>query len=300
MASIMNSFRNSLFKIASVSKQANIYSSGNVAGVAARFMSTGEFKNIITEKRGEKKNVGLIQLNRPKALNALNDDLMGEVGQALDAFEADPEIGCIVLTGSERAFAAGADIKQMQPKVFSDVYGGKFLTSWNQLASTTKPVIAAVNGFALGGGCEVAMMCDIIYAGDSAKFGQPEILLGTIPGAGGTQRLPRAVGKSLAMEMALTGDPIDAQTALQAGLVSKVFPKEQLVDEAIKTAEKIAKNSKLIVGMAKESVNTSYEVPLQEGIHFEKRTFHATFATHDRKEGMTAFIEKRPANFNDS
>ncbi|CAH1795344.1 unnamed protein product [Owenia fusiformis] len=272
---------------------------GDLQRCFLRCMSTGKFENILVEKRGEKKNVGLIQLNRPKALNALCDALMKELGTALDEFENDPEVGCVVLTGSEKAFAAGADIKEMQGLTFSQTFGGGFLNHWNRLASNKKPVIAAVNGFALGGGCEVAMMCDIIYAGEKAKFGQPEILLGTIPGAGGTQRLPRAIGKSKAMEMALTGDMINAADAEKAGLVSKVFPPGELVDAAVKTAEKIASHSKLIVAMCKESVNTSYELTLNEGMHFEKRIFHATFATKDRKEGMTAFVEKRPANFTD-
>merc|ERR1712042_338425 len=217
------------------------------ASVAARHYTTGSpYEYILVEKRGEKQNVGFIQLNRPKALNALCDGLMLEVGRALDAFEADGEIGAIVLTGSERAFAAGADIKEMQPNEFAGVYGTNFLAHWNRVSTSKKPVIAAVNGFALGGGCELAMMCDIIYAGEKAMFGQPEILLGTIPGAGGTQRLTRAVGKSLAMEMVLTGDKINAQQALEFGLVSKVCPPETLLDEALKTADKIASNSKLI------------------------------------------------------
>eukprot|EP00794_Sanderia_malayensis_P008866 gene8866-9815_t len=269
---------------------------------SARAFSTGcqrfqEFKHIITEKRGENNNVGLIKLNRPKALNALCDELMHEMVQGLDAFEEDKNIACIVVTGSERAFAAGADIKEMQNLECSKVMSGNFLNYWNRLARCVKPTIAAVNGFALGGGCEIAMMCDIIYAGENAKFGQPEILIGTIPGAGGTQRLARAVGKSKAMEMCLTGDKISAEEALQFGLVSKVLPVKELVDEAIKTAEKIGKNSQLITQLCKESVNTGYEMSLQEGLHFEKRIFHSTFATHDRREGMTAFLEKRPPNF---
>lgn len=262
-------------------------------------MSTGQYEHLIVEKRGEKNNVGYIQLNRPKALNALCDGLMKELGQVLDIFDADKDIGCVVLTGSEKAFAAGADIKEMKDRKFQEVFGGNFLNHWNRLASNTKPVIAAVNGYALGGGCEIAMMCDIIYAGEKAKFGQPEIALGTIPGAGGTQRLTKAIGKSRAMEMVLTGTPIGAQEASTAGLVSKVFPVEDVVSEAIKTAEKISSHSKLVIAMAKEAVDASYELTLKEGVRFEKRIFHATFATDDRKEGMAAFAEKRPANFTD-
>ncbi|KAL3876364.1 hypothetical protein ACJMK2_034219 [Sinanodonta woodiana] len=268
--------------------------------IGSRCMSIGNYEYIIAEKKGEKNNVGLIKLNRPRALNALCDGLMKDLKNALDAFEADKDVGCIVLTGSEKAFAAGADIKEMSQKEFSEVYGGNFLSHWNSLTQCKKPVIAAVNGYALGGGCELAMMCDIIYAGDKAQFGQPEITLGTIPGAGGTQRLCKAVGKSRAMEMILTGDRMSAQEAQTSGLVSKVFPVNQLVDEAIKSAEKISGFSKLTIAMCKEAVNTAYELSLQEGLHFEKRIFHATFATKDRKEGMTAFLEKRQPNFTDS
>lgn len=263
------------------------------------FSSAVNYEFIKVDKKGEKQNVGLITLNRKKALNALCDGLMKEMASALDTFEADPRIGAIVLTGSERAFAAGADIKEMQDKTFSDCFTGNFLTAWNRLAKTTKPVIAAVNGYALGGGCELAMMCDIIYAGDGAKFGQPEILIGTIPGAGGTQRLTRAVGKSRTMEIVLTGDQFTAQDAEKWGLVSKVFPADKVVDEAIKLGEKISSNSKLIVAICKESVNNAYETTLEQGLKTEKRYFHATFATSDRKEGMTAFAEKRKPNFTD-
>jgi len=269
---------------------------------AVRFASNDslpQYDNILVEKRGTDGCVGYIQLNRPKALNALCDALMHDVNDALAKFQTDSNVGCIVMTGSTKAFAAGADIKEMQNKTLVDCITGDFLSHWTAVAQNRKPIIAAVNGYALGGGCELAMMCDIIYAGDSAKFGQPEILLGTIPGAGGTQRLTRAVGKSLAMELVLTGNSIDAETALSAGLVSKVIPKDSLVDEAVKTAEKISKNSKLIVGLAKEAVNTAYETTLTEGNHFEKKLFHATFATSDRKEGMTAFVEKRKAKFTD-
>uniref|UniRef100_A0A8C7P9U3 Enoyl-CoA hydratase, mitochondrial n=1 Tax=Oncorhynchus mykiss TaxID=8022 RepID=A0A8C7P9U3_ONCMY len=261
--------------------------------------SCGQYEYILVEKRGENQDVGYIQLNRPKALNALCDGLMLELGKALDAFEADGTVGAIVLTGSDRAFAAGADIKEMQNRTFQECYAGNFLAHWNRVSTTRKPVIAAVNGFALGGGCELAMMCDIIFAGEKAQFGQPEILLGTIPGAGGTQRLTRAVGKSLAMEMVLTGDRITAQEAKQSGLVSKICPVDQLVSEAIKCGEKIAANSKIVSAMAKEAVNAAYELTLAEGNRLEKRLFHSTFATEDRKEGMTAFVEKRKANFKD-
>lgn len=261
------------------------------------FASEADFKYILTEKKGKGRNVGLIRLNRPKALNALCDGLMAELNQALAAFEADPVIGAIVVTGGEKAFAAGADIKEMQNRTFQDCYSGGFLSHWDQLTRVKKPVIAAVNGYALGGGCELAMMCDIIYAGEKAQFAQPEILLGTIPGAGGTQRLTRAVGKSLAMEMVLTGDRISAQDAKQAGLVSKIFPVDTLVEEAIQCAEKIANNSKLVTAMAKESVNAAFEMTLTEGCKLEKKLFYSTFATEDQKEGMGAFVEKRKANF---
>ncbi|XP_019726110.1 enoyl-CoA hydratase, mitochondrial [Hippocampus comes] len=271
-----------------------------LVSAAARLCSSGvQYEYIMVEKRGEKKNVGFIQLNRPKALNALCDGLMKEMGEALDALESDRDVGAIVITGSDRAFAAGADIKEMQNQTFQKCFSGNFLAHWNRVSTVKKPVIAAVNGFALGGGCELAMMCDIIYAGEKAQFGQPEILLGTIPGAGGTQRLTRAVGKSLAMEMVLTGDKINAQEAKQSGLVSKIFPVDQLVSEAVKCGEKIAANSKLVSAMAKEAVNAAFEMTLAEGNHMEKRLFHATFATDDRKEGMTAFVEKRKANFQD-
>ncbi|XP_077438035.1 enoyl-CoA hydratase, mitochondrial [Vanacampus margaritifer] len=272
-----------------------------LVSAAARLCSSGvHYEYIMVEKRGEKKNVGFIQLNRPKALNALCDGLMEEVSQALDSFESDSDVGAIVITGSDRAFAAGADIKEMQNRTFQECYGGNFLAHWNRVSTVQKPVIAAVNGFALGGGCELAMMCDIIYAGEKAQFGQPEILLGTIPGSGGTQRLTRAVGKSLAMEMVLTGDKINAQEAKQSGLVSKICPVDQVVSEAVKCGEKIAANSKLVSAMAKEAVNAAFELTLAEGNRLEKRLFHATFATDDRKEGMTAFVEKRKASFQDN
>jgi len=265
----------------------------------SRLMSSEfpSYENILVEKKGKSDCVGLIQLNRPKSLNALCDALMTDLNDALEKFNADDSVGCIVLTGSTKAFAAGADIKEMQNKTYTECINKNFLSHWTRVAENRKPIIAAVNGFALGGGCELAMMCDIIYAGDKAQFGQPEILLGTIPGAGGTQRLTRAVGKSLAMEMVLTGNRISATTALSAGLVSKVVGRDVLVDEAVKTAETIAQNSNLIVGIAKEAVKTAFETTLEQGNLFEKRLFHSTFATADRKEGMTAFVEKRKANF---
>ncbi|XP_027218737.2 enoyl-CoA hydratase, mitochondrial [Penaeus vannamei] len=269
--------------------------------LAARQMSSAPaFEHLLVEKRGEANNVGLITLNRPKALNALFDPLMVEVNQAMKQLEEDPTIAAIVLTGSEKAFAAGADIKQMQNKEYVECFGSNFLEHWNGVTKIKKPVIAAVNGYALGGGCELAMMCDIILAGEKAKFGQPEIIIGTIPGAGGTQRLTRAIGKSRAMQMCLTGEMITAQQADAWGLVSSVHPPDQLVNEAIKLGEKIGKHSKLVVSMCKEAVNKSQELSLNEGLHFEKRMFHGTFATNDRKEGMTAFVEKRSPNFTDS
>ena len=249
------------------------------------------YENIIVETKGK---VGLVTLNRPKALNALCAALIKELGQALDAFEADDNVGCIVLTGSERAFAAGADIKEMASKTYMDVYLADFITSgWERVTTCRKPIVAAVAGFALGGGCEVAMMCDFILAADTAKFGQPEITIGTIPGAGGTQRLTRFVGKSKAMEMCLTGRMMDAAEAERAGLVSRVVPAAELLPEALKVAEKIAGLSRPVVMMAKESVNRAYETTLAEGVRFERRLFHSTFATEDQKEGMAAFVEKR-------
>jgi len=253
------------------------------------------YENIIVETKGH---VGLITLNRPKALNALSNGLVSELGQALDAFEADDEIGAIVITGSEKAFAAGADIKEMASKSFTDCYLQDFITSgWEAVCKIRKPVVAAVAGFALGGGCEVAMMCDFILAGDNAKFGQPEITLGIIPGAGGTQRLTRFVGKSKAMEMILTGRLIDAAEAERCGLVSRVVPVAELLDEALKVAQRIASMGRVAVLAAKESVNRSYETTLAEGVRFERRLFHALFATEDQKEGMAAFAEKRQPNF---
>ncbi|MCP4327536.1 MAG: enoyl-CoA hydratase [Alphaproteobacteria bacterium] len=253
------------------------------------------YENIIVERRDA---VGLITLNRPKALNALCDALMIELKHVLDDFEADDAIGCIVVTGNEKAFAAGADIKEMQTRDYMDVYLGDFITGdWERLASCRKPVIAAVAGYALGGGCEVAMMCDFIIAAENALFGQPEIKIGTIPGSGGTQRLTRFVGKSKSMEMCLTGRMMDADEAERAGLVSRIVPLESLLDEALKAAETIAKLSRPSVLMAKEAVNRAYETSMAEGIRFERRLFHSTFSTADQKEGMQAFIEKRDPDF---
>lgn len=253
------------------------------------------YANIIAETRGP---VGLITLNRPQAMNALNQALMDEVSAAVDGFEADDAIGCLVITGSEKAFAAGADIKEMQPKGYMDVYLSDFITAnWERVARCRKPVIAAVAGYALGGGCELAMMCDFILAADNARFGQPEINLGVIPGAGGTQRLTRFVGKSKAMEMCLTARLMDAAEAERSGLVSRVVAKDQLLDEAIKVATKIAKLSRPAVMMAKESVNRAYETTLTEGVRFERRLFHSTFALEDQKEGMAAFAAKREPQF---
>jgi enoyl-CoA hydratase len=253
------------------------------------------YENILTETHGP---VGLIRLNRPKALNALCDALVTELGHALDAFEDDDAVGAIVLTGSERAFAAGADIKEMAGLGYMDAYLGDFVTKkWQRVSTCRKPVIAAVAGFALGGGCELAMMCDFILAADTAKFGQPEITIGTIPGSGGTQRLTRLIGKSKAMEMCMTGRLMDAIEAERAGLVSRIVPAAELLDEALKVAARIAGLSRPAVMMAKEAVNRAYEASLSEGILFERRAFHATFALEDRKEGMAAFVEKRPPKF---
>jgi len=259
----------------------------------AAFSSGRPTEMILSEPVGEGKNVGLIKLNRPKALNALCDELMRGLGDQLDEFDRDDKIGAIVITGSDRAFAAGADIKEMIDRKFENTFRGRFLEHWVKVSSISKPVIAAVNGFALGGGCELALMCDIVYAGDKAQFGQPEINIGTIPGAGGTQRWTRVAGKSMAMEVCLTGNRISATEAKECGLVSKVYPAEQVVNEAIKLGEKIAAQSPLIVAMCKESVNRAYETSLQDGLLFERRLFHTTFATKDRREGMTAFAEKR-------
>jgi len=253
------------------------------------------YQNILTETRGA---VGLVTLTRPKALNALNSALMAELREALDGFEADDAIGAIVVTGSEKAFAAGADIKEMKDRGFVDVYLSDFITrDWERLAQCRKPTIAAVAGYALGGGCEVAMMCDIIIAADNARFGQPEIALGTLPGAGGTQRLTRAIGKAKAMEMVLTGRMMDAAEAERSGLVARVVPAAELIGEAMKLAEKIAGLSRPAIMLAKEAVNRAFETGLAEGLRVERRLFHASFATADQKEGMAAFAEKRPPVF---
>ncbi|NMM86905.1 enoyl-CoA hydratase [Rhodococcus sp. SRB_17] len=250
------------------------------------------------EVRTEAEKIGIITLNRPKQLNALNDQLMDELGQALQAFDADAKIGCMVITGSKKAFAAGADIGAMAHYSFADVYKGDYIgRNWEQIRAIRKPVIAAVSGFALGGGCELAMMCDFIIAADNAKFGQPEIKLGVIPGAGGTQRLPRAVGKAKAMDLALTGRMMDAQEAERAGLVSRVVPLAQLQEEALGAALQISEFSQIAVMAAKESVNRAFESGLSDGVMFERRLFHALFATSDQKEGMDAFMNKRKATF---
>ena len=255
------------------------------------------YEHIIVESRGK---VGLITLNRPRSLNALSPELMRELACALDACEADQNIGCMVLTGNEKAFAAGADIRTMRKKTYIDVYREDFISAdWERITRCRKPVIAAVAGFALGGGCELALMCDFILAADNAVFGQPEINLGTIPGAGGTQRLPRIVGKSKAMEMVLLGQSrmMDAAEAERSGLVSRVVPLAQLLDEALKAAAIICEMSLPAVMMAKEAVNRAFETTLAEGVHFERRLFHSTFATEDQKEGMAAFVEKRKPVF---
>lgn len=265
-----------------------------VMGASMRLYTTEsaapQYTNILVEKK--EGGVGLITLNRPKALNALCDELIHELNDAARRFELDNEVGAIVLTGSKKAFAAGADIKEMSTKTYMDTYKNNMFSAWDNLTKIRKPIIAAVNGFALGGGCELAMMCDIILAGDKARFGQPEIKLGTIPGVGGTQRLTRAVGKSKAMELILTGDFMNAEEAKQSGLVSRVVPEDELLTVALDMAKKVASYSQPIVSMAKECVNQAYESTLHEGVHFERRVFHSTFATNDQKEGMKAFIEK--------
>jgi enoyl-CoA hydratase len=250
---------------------------------------------VLVETHGR---VGLIRLNRPEVLNALNNEVMDGIGRAVDAFEADENIGCIVLTGSEKAFAAGADIGFMKDFGYMDAYKPDFITrNWERIRTARKPVIAAVSGYALGGGCEIAMMCDLIYAAENAKFGQPEIKLGTLPGAGGTQRLPRAVGKAKAMDMCLTGRLMDAHEAERSGLVARVFPVDQFLDEVLAAAQVIAGYSLPAVMMVKEAVNRAYESSLAEGLLFERRTFHASFALEDQKEGMAAFAEKRKPRF---
>ena len=252
------------------------------------------YENIVVESKGR---VGIIRLNRPNALNALNRALIAELTQAIDSFDKDDNIGCLLITGSDKAFAAGADIKEMADKTFIQAYGGNFAADWDRAAHARKPIVAAVAGFALGGGCELAMHCDIIIAADTAKFGQPEIKLGVIPGIGGTQRLTRAVGKAKAMDLVLTGRLMDAAEAERSGLVARVVPAANLMDEAIKVAETIAGMSLPSVMAGKEAVNVAFEVPLAEGVRFERRVFHSLFATDDQKEGMKAFVEKRKPNW---
>jgi len=258
-------------------------------------MSSEQYDNILVERRGA---VGIVTLNRPQALNALNAGLITELGRAFDELEGDVAIAAIVLTGSERAFAAGADIKEMVEKTYMQAYAEDFITSgWERVAQCRKPVIAAVAGFALGGGCEIAMMCDIVIAAENARFGQPEINLGTMPGAGGTQRLPRFIGKAKAMDLCLTGRMMDAAEAERLGLVSRIVPPDKLLEEAVAVATRIGELSGPIAMMVKESVNRAFETSLAEGVRFERRLFHSTFATEDQKEGMTAFIAKRKPEF---
>ena len=254
------------------------------------------FETILLDIHGK---VGLITLNRPQALNALNAQIVGEINQALDQLERDANIGCVVLTGSAKAFAAGADIKEMAELQYPQIYVDDLFSDADRIANRRKPIIAAVSGFALGGGCELAMMCDFILAADNAKFGQPEINLGVLPGMGGTQRLTRAVGKAKAMELCLTGRLMGAEEAERAGLVARIVPQAELVEEALKIAATIASKSIPVSMMLKESVNRAFEVTLSEGVRFERRVFHAAFATEDQKEGMAAFIAKREAQFND-
>jgi enoyl-CoA hydratase len=255
---------------------------------------TEQYTNILVERRGR---VGLVTLNRPEALNALNKATMDELVSAVSAMDADPEVGAVVLTGSAKAFAAGADIKEMQSKGYMDMYAADWFRGWEDFTRLRIPVVAAVSGFALGGGCELAMMCDFIIAGDNAKFGQPEINLGVLPGMGGSQRLTRAVGKSKAMDMILTGRFMDSGEAERAGLVSRVVPAADVVDEALKAAEVIASKSKPVAMVAKEAVNAAFETGLAQGVLFERRVFHSLFATEDQKEGMAAFTEKRQPDF---
>ncbi len=252
------------------------------------------YENIISETRGV---VGIITLNRPKALNALNSQLIDELNSALTDFQENPAIGCVILAGSEKAFAAGADIREMKDKSFTDVYLGDFLGTWDRIAEFRKPMIAAVSGYCLGGGCELAMMCDFIIAADTAKFGQPEITLGVIPGAGGTQRLARYIGKAKTMDMVLTGRLMEAAEAERCGLVSRIVPAEKLLDVAVNAAAKIAAFSQPVVMMAKEAVNRAFETSLAEGLRFERRLIHSMFALDDQKEGMAAFVEKRKPDF---
>jgi len=263
-------------------------SSATAASAASR-----KWEYLLFSTAGENNRVGVVTLNRPKQLNALCDGLIAELNALLKVLDADPQIGCIVLTGSTKAFAAGADIKEMSSQQYPAVYRNDMLATWHDLTLIRKPIIAAVNGVALGGGCELAMMCDIILAGAGARFGLPEVTLGVIPGCGGTQRMPRAVGKSKAMEMILTAQPISAEEAAAAGLVSKVVPAERLQEEAVQMADKIAALPRTAIVMAKEAINAAYRLPLDDGLRLERRLFHSTFATPDQKEGMNAFLQKR-------
>ncbi|KAH9399600.1 putative enoyl-CoA hydratase, mitochondrial [Tyrophagus putrescentiae] len=260
------------------------------------------YEFIKVERRGAQENVGLVAFNRPKALNAISNGLMSELIHALKTFDRDEKIGAIIITGSEKLFTAGADIKQMGAQDLKQIFLSRFPAQWDQISTdVSKPIIAAVNGFAFGGGCEISLMADIVYAGKGAQFGLPEVRIGTCPGAGGTQRLTRAIGKSRAMEMILTGLPMTAEEALKAGLVSKIFPAERLLEEAVKLGETISeKTSKLTSAAAKAAVNASQETTLKQGLETERRLFQMTFATNDQKEGMAAFLEKRKANFTDS
>ncbi|WP_030717545.1 enoyl-CoA hydratase [Streptomyces sp. NRRL S-237] len=252
------------------------------------------YETILLERKGR---VAVLTLHRPEALNALNLQVMTEVVAAAEELDRDPEVGCIVLTGSAKAFAAGADIKEMRPRGYMDMYLSDWFTAWDRLGQVRTPTLAAVSGYALGGGCELAMMCDIVLAADTAKFGQPEIKLGVIPGIGGSQRLTRAVGKAKAMELCLTGRTMDAVEAERAGLVSRIVPADELLSEALAVAETVAGMSKPVAMMAKEAVNRAFETTLTEGVRFERRLFHAVFATADQKEGMSAFVDKRPPRF---
>ncbi|ORX57021.1 ClpP/crotonase [Hesseltinella vesiculosa] len=294
---LRNVFSPALIKPLTAAKAAPMATRAFSTGFVLRQADAGNtaYSHILTETRGK---VGLITLNRPKALNALCNDLFTEVNDALRKYDNDSNIGAVVITGSQKAFAAGADIKEMKDNSFIETYKTDFLGHWAEMTSIKKPILAAVNGYALGGGCELAMMCDIIYAGEKAVFGQPEIKLGVIPGAGGTQRLVKAVGKSKAMEMVLTGSVnLNAQEALAAGLVSKIVPIEELVDETVKTAELIANMGQPSVAMGKELINKSFEIPLSAGLRWERILFQSLFGTADQKEGMNAFVEKRKANF---
>ncbi|MEU1997785.1 enoyl-CoA hydratase [Nocardia gamkensis] len=269
-------------------------SQSDSVGGGGRATGGAEFETILLERKGR---VGWITLNRPKALNALNAQVLDDIIAALDELEHDDAIGAIVITGSERAFAAGADIKEMQPKSYMDMFMDDYFARWDRLAQFRKPTIAAVAGYALGGGCELAMICDVLLAADTAKFGQPEIKLGVIPGIGGSQRLTRAIGKAKAMDLVLTGRNMDAEEAERAGLVSRIVPAAELLDTAAEVAETIASMSLPVAMIAKEAVNRSFETTLAEGLRFERRVFHSLFAIEDQKEGMSAFVEKRPAKF---